>query len=520
MSRRSRSSLVALSLAPLAACHDSSDEAQFLAPGSNALGFATESLELSGGVLAAREFESGTDQNGDGDGNDTLLRIVDLASGSTHLVPDVGAHASGGSLVAFTVPEAKANADLNGDGDELDQVLHVYDARRRSVANVGFATDGSAPLVTESFVIAVVWEEEQGQELDGEPGLAGVHPLVYEAESGRVEVLDVLVRYQLDTLRVAAGHLAGLAREDQVVDLNGDGDRNDELAFWHELATGTTSLGHAASVLFALDANFLLYRADEFEESADIDGDGIEFERVCVVVELASGTRHVFDDVRRAAAGGGLAFVQLDEFAGSFVLDAATGRLDEVPDHVLTWTPRFAERRMAYLAELEEDFDGDGDAFDTVLLVYDARTGLTENTRFVVEEPEGVRGFDLDAQRLVYLSSSELHERRHGGGPEDLEISAHDFVLADGRVALLQEQSIEVQRVDSHPLAVLDLATRRLELTGLTVDPFLFEYVEFQPLFDLEGERLVVGVREEFLGADENRDGDFLDTVAYAVRLR
>jgi len=174
LDRRLRFVPVTATLLVLGACHETSDDASFLAPGANALSFAMEELALSGGVLAAREFEAGTDQNGDGDGdgdgdgNDTLLRIVDLASGFAELVPNVGAHASGGALVAYTVPEAKVSRDLNGDGDTLDQVLHVFEAGSRRTVNVGFATDGQAPLVTAGFVVAVVMEADQGADLDGD----------------------------------------------------------------------------------------------------------------------------------------------------------------------------------------------------------------------------------------------------------------------------------------------------------------------------------------------------------------
>src|SRR5688572_1245100 len=104
-------------LGMLAACHESSERSSLLPPGVTALGFAADSVALSDGVLAAPEFEAGEDRNGDGDGDDTVLHVLDLLSGRSTLVPDVELVSLGGGdgFVAFTVSEGAVGRDLNGD---------------------------------------------------------------------------------------------------------------------------------------------------------------------------------------------------------------------------------------------------------------------------------------------------------------------------------------------------------------------------------------------------------------------
>ncbi|MEQ1891689.1 MAG: hypothetical protein ABL998_04040 [Planctomycetota bacterium] len=532
MTDRIRSTLVALSLTTLVACHESSDQSQFLAPGVQALGFATEEVGLSGGVLAAREFEAGDDQNGDGDGEDTLLRIVNLASGFTWLVPNVGAHASGGGLVAFTVPEARANEDLNGDGDELDQVLHVFDARRRTQVNTGFATDGTAPLVCEGFAVAVTSEADQGADLDGDAQLLGTFPVVHDAAQARASVLDLEVTYQGESMQALGGKLVGFAREDQRNDLNGDGDEDDELAFWHDLAAGTTTLGFAADDLLAFDGELLVYLASESEESEDIDGDGTEGEPLCVLVELESGAIHLQDE-GEAEVGGGLAFLRLA--SESLVFDTLTGTFGVLPRFPLRGVPKCAARRAAFLVEefAFGDGNGDGDQDDALLFLYDARTGLAENTALALQS-DGVHGFELDAERVVFLYSADcdlngncpgddavLRARRHADGAvEETVLRGSGLTLEAGHAALLTPVSSEVGRGLPTQLGVYDFQRAEWFPTGLQVDPFLFENQPFQPLFGFEDDTLVVGVREDALDADGNGDGDTLDTIVNAVRLR
>lgn len=126
---------------------------------------------LGGGrvVLDVPEGSQGTmDLNGDGDVGDSVLHVYDVPGMA---ISNVGLAVSGvelfdGSRAVFSVPE-EGNADLNGDGDLQDPVLHVYDVATGSTTNVGLAA--RFPQLDGSYVAMGVVEQWQGNtDLNGD----------------------------------------------------------------------------------------------------------------------------------------------------------------------------------------------------------------------------------------------------------------------------------------------------------------------------------------------------------------
>jgi hypothetical protein len=91
-------------------------------------------LDVVGSLVLLQVWEStpfgSVDRNGDGDDQDRVAYVHELATGVTHetglaLAELAHAHLDGRRL-ALLVPEiAQGPADLNGDGDALDFVLHT-----------------------------------------------------------------------------------------------------------------------------------------------------------------------------------------------------------------------------------------------------------------------------------------------------------------------------------------------------------------------------------------------------------
>lgn len=84
----------------------------------------------------------GADLNGDGDAADHVLFVRDVTGGVTinlGLATGLLSPVSNGRT-AFNVPELQQGADLNGDGDTQDDVAHLLDLATGTVTNLGFET--------------------------------------------------------------------------------------------------------------------------------------------------------------------------------------------------------------------------------------------------------------------------------------------------------------------------------------------------------------------------------------------
>jgi hypothetical protein len=139
-------------------------------------------------VFGAGEVD-GIDRNGDGDFSDILAIVFEPASGrlmetdlevhyTTHLTL-VGEH------LVVPVDEAGPGIDLNGDGDALDKVLHTFDladGRRRNLRLVAFG----GLVDNEDLLVATVFEDFQGEDLDGDGDLGEAVPFLWDARSGRL----------------------------------------------------------------------------------------------------------------------------------------------------------------------------------------------------------------------------------------------------------------------------------------------------------------------------------------------
>ena len=246
-------------------------------------------ITIAPSALAARtavpaflvnESEAG-DLNGDGDSADSVLHVFDarqrltlnlgLAAASvcrtilgppfficTPVSPVVGR-----TVVAFLVGEAaQSESDLNGDGDAADDVLHVYNAATGAIINTrlavahGIGRDVSSfiypvePVVAGDGIALLVGEVEQGEtdlNRDGDAEDAVLH--VIEAKAGEILNLELAaatvlgpfgsrnpISPQLDGQRVT--FVAGES-EHGGVDLNGDGDVDDQVTYLLKVKNGT-----------------------------------------------------------------------------------------------------------------------------------------------------------------------------------------------------------------------------------------------------------------------------------------
>lgn len=120
--------------------------------------------------LAPFETLSGIDWNQDGDREDRVLfdwSAADLRTrNSGEGIGSVLAVA--GDQALLVVRETERGGDGNGDGDAHDLLLELYDAARGSTRALGWGAGSAAFLTSRLEVLALVEEEAQGRDLNGD----------------------------------------------------------------------------------------------------------------------------------------------------------------------------------------------------------------------------------------------------------------------------------------------------------------------------------------------------------------
>lgn len=432
------------------------------------LGISSQSFgvfRFDGQHLVFRRDESATpatDHNGDGDTDDFVLFVYEIASGalrnlSLALSFDVREFFLEEARVAFAVSEAaQGNVDLNGDGDTQDGILHVHDIATATTSNIALPVDY---LEASSDWISFATDEgDVGSDLNADGDTDDVVMHVHDARNGATINLEVSIgRPGLPYNRIVARKDRVAFRVDergQQVDLNGDGDLLDRVAHVYHTETGRlTNVGIDAD-RFSLGNRTLAFWAYEPREGADLNGDGDLSDLVLHLYDFTAGTTQ---NLGFAAARLTAEAFHEDDFIVFHVDEALQGGVD---------------------------FNGDGDGTDRVALLYDLRTGLPRNLGLAI----------VPEQQSLYLSVSTSSDRV---------------------VVMVDEASQGVDRngdgtlVDRVP-AVYDLGRDRITNLGVSADTRVFV-----------GRLLAFSVSEHAEQRDLNGDGDRTDlAVLHVATLR
>lgn len=243
---------------------------------------ANQTIELSAGRVAyrLREGSVGWTLNADFDLDDSVLQVLDVASGIT---TNTGLGCSNGFLadgdyLACSVAESQQEQDLNGDGDELDEVPHAVHLPTLTLTNTGLAASMIFGGLRGRLLTLDVSEIQQGQDLNGDGDTTDSVLHVLNLVSGSGTSVG-----QATSLVVPGDRLVGfLVREGYqgTPDLNGDGDTSDDVWHAYDAALGTTvNLGVAAyhfDLAYGLAGeDFLVVSAREPASGGqDFNGDG------------------------------------------------------------------------------------------------------------------------------------------------------------------------------------------------------------------------------------------------------
>ncbi len=363
------------------------------------VGLAATSFHLRKDVVAlavSEELQGALDFNGDGDAEDQVLQLVDLATfqvRSLSIATGTGTFELAAGYVAFLVPEfTQGHTDLNGDGDAIDAVLHTADVASGAIQNLGLASIFFQGFHFDPPVLVFrVDEDAQRADLNGD-GDRLDDVLHYQLVPGgpvtnlRLPAIDFLHGRHQIAFRVPEADQGGR-------DLNGDGDAADLVLFAGSLVGQEFKNLRLAAEDYVFGGGTLLFRAREASQGTDLNGDG----------DLGDQVAHVYDLRRRITANLRL---------------AALG---------IAATERRATIRVSEFFQGGLDLNGDGDGTDTLLHLFDIETGVTTNLGFAVPGGTGSEDPDLELapDRLAFLREERGEGRDLNADGDALDAVVH-----------------------------------------------------------------------------------------------
>ncbi len=267
-----------------------------------------------------------------------------------------------GTVALFTVSEAESGADLNGDGDTLDAVVHRLDVLTDAITNLGFAALGPILASDTQFAFLVPESGQGATNFNGDADASDAVWFVYSP--GLPTAADNPFNSQVAT---PAGGLPGAAAAGGFVflwseaaagfDFTGDGDLSDNLVAAFIGATRFVSpfplFAHAAGRPLVARGAMVALAISEAAAGADRNGDGDAIDQVLVAVRFSASTA-----LPLAVGGGGFARA-VANLPYALTDGAVVYLIDEASDGGF-------------------DRNGDGDAADAVLAVFDVATASGE----------------------------------------------------------------------------------------------------------------------------------------------
>jgi hypothetical protein len=258
-------------------------------------------------VGVSEAANAGTDLNADGDATDTLLAWIDTTPGNQFalnlvLLPlaqrPLRIDGTRGLFAVSEVGIGFTGADLNGDTDINDSVLHVIDTATGTTINLGVAI-GSIALAGTDALVGVTEAAQGGTDLNGDTDTADTVLSYFDlADAVPAERRLAVVAWSLSMFRLSPTELrvAALMPEGQSAnfgDLNADGDTLDNFVEHFKFDptqsppgplaptpsfAGIASLGTAAPLRAGNDV--FVFPTSEVSAGEDLNADGDQFDTV------------------------------------------------------------------------------------------------------------------------------------------------------------------------------------------------------------------------------------------------
>ena len=383
-----------------------------------------------------------------------------------------------GHTIVVAVTELDMTEDRNGDGDTVDRVVTAVDTETGAFTDLGLAIIG--PIISTDKTVAFLVSEGQhrNQDLNGDGDTADALWFIYDPrrpldKNNPINTGVATTSSGAPGIATDGGYVLMRAEAADSVDRNGDGDASDLVAtVWKDQFGAIVPVPvttYAVGRPLVARAGRVLIPVSEAAAASDLNRDGDAFDTVLVYADLT----------------------------GLTVLIRPTGGVfpRSVANHPYTLTADAAVYMIDEASEGAADLNGDGDATDAVVAVFDIAGGTGEHRPVSarVASPglavDPTRGFGASDHRVVFTVS----ERDQGG----IDLNG-DLDLVDSVVSWTDTKN------GPNAAYILPFA---LGLLPIRVD----------------GERALVGVNEQadgaIVGKDQNGDGDVNDNVAFMLDM-
>jgi Tol biopolymer transport system component len=321
----------------------------------------------------------------DADITDTVLQVFDIAAADYRIgarVPAETVAVTAGRAAILSSEAADGGGVRNNDGDATDSVARIVDGATGVVTETGVAA--SAVAISEQIACMAVNEAAHGgASLNGDG----------DADDDLLFVRDLVSDQQTNTgitvnpigLAAAGSHCVFTTAEllaPGMLDLNGDGDPFDDVLGVYDAATAIpTSFPYATADLVAKGdlVAFRVCEEDQGNTDLNFDSDPLIFPNECVMHVLTLSTGQVENTQRAASA---CTLPGCDPFFEPFRVSATTVSFLSQEEfqsafQVPVGTPLAVDCKPTELPG-GCDLSGDADTNDSMITVYNVRSGLSQ----------------------------------------------------------------------------------------------------------------------------------------------
>lgn len=356
-------------------------------------------------LYSVKETQSSGDLNGDGDTLDEVLHLFNHKTMEIQNIGFVGYQPLMNSrYVVFSAFEGQGAGDLNGNGRLNDLVPQTFDIASGVVTNLGLSAQSPVfSRINENLYAFVAWEVGQGKDLNGDGVLSANVLHIHDFRTGETRNVGVDASARLFELSLS-GELIGFAAYESNqggMDLNGDGDATDPIAFFYDFASDRLINTAKAGIPVVSGGKALLGVFEDMEGNIDLDGNGIVGGQVLYQMDLQSNQMQSMGLTLSGLDSFTLGenenvFFQVDESLQDEDLNADHDHGDHVLHyyrasdntiHNIGLASRFlAQNGDVVLVSAREDangvtdMNGDGDFNDQILQYYNVIDGSLTNS--------------------------------------------------------------------------------------------------------------------------------------------
>jgi hypothetical protein len=190
-----------------------------------------------------------------------------------------------GSIIAFQTHEDHAGEDLNGDGDQGDVIIQYYDIEKKEIINT--ETTGKKPQVFAYYIVFETFEKEEKKDLNDDGDKEDSILQYYNIHEQKIINTEIEAQdpYLYQYLIVFSSPEQSLDR-----DYNNDGDLDDNVIQYYDLKTQELTTTEQIGKNPSTNGRRILFVTDEKETKIDLNDDGDQNDQIFQIYSLETET--------------------------------------------------------------------------------------------------------------------------------------------------------------------------------------------------------------------------------------